>query len=207
MSTANLGIPYIAAAQNQPEVTANDAFDRIDAAMNGEVSFALTDVALAIVLTPAQFASAFVLVFTGALTNGRNVIVPTSKRFFVALNSSTGGFPLVVKTPTGTGVVVSATAGYVLLYCDGTNVIAVGAASSGGGGGPLPAPSTTLSLAPTASGNFQIAHLLSGTPRFVCPPQMTSGGGMWFQPMICDSVYVYLVASDAGVTGKLEVWL
>ena len=37
MSTPNLAIPHIAAAQNQKEVTANDAFDRLDEAITGRL--------------------------------------------------------------------------------------------------------------------------------------------------------------------------
>jgi hypothetical protein len=36
---------------------------------------------------------------------------------------------------------------------------------------------------------------------------MTSGGAIWFQtPTSYDGVNLYLVASDAGLTGKVLVW-
>jgi hypothetical protein len=36
---------------------------------------------------------------------------------------------------------------------------------------------------------------------------MTSGGAIWFQAAgMFDGTNVYLVASDKGVTGKVQVW-
>jgi hypothetical protein len=48
MTTPNLAIPHIAASQNQKEVTANDAFDRLDEAITGrlQLDFASGDVTL-----------------------------------------------------------------------------------------------------------------------------------------------------------------
>jgi hypothetical protein len=72
---------------------------------------------------------------------------------------------------------------------------------------PLDLPSPTeINLAPGADGNFQVAHGLSGTPRLALI-QMTSGGAIWFQSTRYDATNIYLVASDASVTGKAEVWL
>jgi hypothetical protein len=61
-------------------------------------------------------------------------------------------------------------------------------------------------VAPGAPGNFTVAHLLGRVP--ICAIiQMTSGGAIWFQtPASYDGVNLYLVASDAGVTGKVIVW-
>jgi hypothetical protein len=64
----------------------------------------------------------------------------------------------------------------------------------------------TVSVAPSAPGNFTVAHMLGRVP--VCAIiQMTSGGAIWFQaPTSYDGTNLYLVASDAGVTGKVIVW-
>jgi len=63
-----------------------------------------------------------------------------------------------------------------------------------------------LSLAPTAPGKGTVPHLLGRAPLCAII-QMTSGGAIWFQtPTSYDGVNLYVVASDAGVTGKVIVW-
>ena len=63
-----------------------------------------------------------------------------------------------------------------------------------------------VSVASSAPGNCTVPHLLGRVP--VCAViQMTSSGAIWFQsPTSYDGVNLYLVASDAGVTGKVIVW-
>jgi hypothetical protein len=63
-----------------------------------------------------------------------------------------------------------------------------------------------VSVASSAPGNCTVPHLLGRVP--VCAIiQMTSGGAIWFQtPSSYDGVNLYLVASDAGVTGRVIVW-
>jgi|GEM_PF-701718 len=61
----------------------------------------------------------------GTLTATRNVIVPLVNKLYVVKNGTVGGFDIIVKTSTGTGVDVPN--GYTAtLYCDGTNVTAYG---------------------------------------------------------------------------------
>ena len=62
-----------------------------------------------------------VIIFDGALTANRNVVVPTQEKVYIVRNSTTGGFSLTVKTAAGTGVAV-ANGGTAIVYCDGTNV-------------------------------------------------------------------------------------
>jgi hypothetical protein len=63
-----------------------------------------------------------------------------------------------------------------------------------------------LSLAAGAPGNFTVPHLLGRVPLCAIV-QMTSGGAIWFQtPASYDGANLYLVASDAGVTGRVIVW-
>lgn len=64
---------------------------------------------------------------------------------------------------------------------------------------------TEIALAPGAPGTFTVAHGLGVIPRVVLI-QMTSGGTIWFQSTRYDATNLYLVASDAGVTGVAEVW-
>ncbi len=63
-----------------------------------------------------------------------------------------------------------------------------------------------VSVGPSAPGNFSVAHLLGRVPLGAII-RMTSGGAIWFQsPTDMDAGNLYLVASDAGVTGKAVLW-
>jgi hypothetical protein len=63
-----------------------------------------------------------------------------------------------------------------------------------------------VSVAPSAPGNNTVPHLLGRVPLSAII-QMTSGGAIWFQtPTRYDGTNLYLVASDAGVTGRVIVW-
>lgn len=75
---------------------------------------------------------------TGALTAGRNIVVPTAEKLYLIKNSTTGGFAVTVKTTAGTGVAVPMN-GSRWVYCDGTNVV-------DGMSGPL-TPTTNSSAA------------------------------------------------------------
>lgn len=58
-----------------------------------------------------------------SLTATRDVIVPTSKKFYAVRNDTTGSQSILVKTSAGTGVTLAN--GFTqLMYCDGTNVVA-----------------------------------------------------------------------------------
>lgn len=75
---------------------------------------------------------------TGALTAGRNMVVPTAEKLYLIKNSTTGGFAVTIKTTAGTGVAVPMN-GSRWVYCDGTNVV-------DGQSGPL-TPTTSDSAA------------------------------------------------------------
>jgi hypothetical protein len=95
---------------------------------------------------------------------------------------------------------VGATAGDALIGVVTTNASAVIAVQQAT---PL---FGAVSVSSGAPGNCTVAHLLGRVP--VCAVvQMTSGGLIWFQtPTSYDGTNLYLVASDAGVTGKVVVW-
>jgi hypothetical protein len=61
----------------------------------------------------------------------------------------------------------------------------------------------SVTLAPSAAGNFTVAHGLGTAPKSVSF-EMTSGGQFWFQTTPYDSTNLYLVASDAGITGTAK---
>jgi hypothetical protein len=125
MATTNLNIPDITDSQDDKEVTANQAHDFCDIALTDLLSKAMADTNQT--LTTAAGAEALgnmVYQFTGALTAGRNVVVPTNKKLYMCENQTTGGFAVTVKTSAGSGVALIP-GEHRLLYCDGTNVIPV----------------------------------------------------------------------------------
>lgn len=162
--TPNLLITEIAANQNQKEVTANTAFLELEGALTDLVIIATADAN--VTLTTAEGGQALdhmCFSFTGALTAGRNIVVPTNKKLYAVNNACTGGFSLTVKTPSGTGVALAASTTYTLLYCDGTNVVAV-AASVGGTVG-LSNGGTGVDLSAAGGANFVLkmdaGHVIS----------------------------------------------
>lgn len=62
-----------------------------------------------------------------------------------------------------------------------------------------------ISLTPDAPGNFTVQHCLGRSPKGALVV-MTSGGAIWFQSTSWDGTNLYFVASDAGVTGKVQIW-
>jgi hypothetical protein len=130
MGSSILGIPELATNQASPEFTVNGAINALDQAMNRQGAFATGDADVTIAI--ADFISNVFLDFTGADTADRNVTIPSLNadgnplsRLFVVRNSTTGGFDLIFTTGAGTTERVSAAAGAVLLYSDGTNIIAL----------------------------------------------------------------------------------
>lgn len=112
----------------------------------------------------------------------------------------TSGGAIWLQTPTGfdsTNLYLTASDGGI------TGVAEIWVGESGGSS-TLAAP-LEIALAPSSPGNFKVAHGLSSKPKVVLL-QMTSGGQIWFQATRYDATYIYLVASDAGVTGYAEVW-
>jgi len=63
-----------------------------------------------------------------------------------------------------------------------------------------------IPVAPSAPGSLTVPHLLGRTP-LAAHIRMTGPGAIWWQsPTDVDNVNLYLVASDAGVTAKVQVW-
>lgn len=160
MGSPNLAIAHIAAAQNQPEVTANDAVDALDNSINLKVSIALTDADTT--LTQAQLASGGVLKFTGTLSTNRHLNLPASiGRLFIIINATTGGFNLIVQVigAPGTTVTVPASAtALLLLYSDGTNVSQASSSSGGGGSGNNAYAETPSGSIDGTNTSFTLAH-------------------------------------------------
>lgn len=120
-----------------------------------------------------------VLVVTGANSAVRDLIPPVVKKIYIVANNTSGGYGIRVIGATGTGVTIPNGATQVV-YCDGTNFVAVSAAFvngavlgvSGGGTGL-----TTLTANNVILGNG------TSTPSFVAPSTtgnvLTSNGTTW----------------------------
>lgn len=133
MSTPHLAIPHIAAAQNQKEVTANDAFDRLDEAITGRltVDFAAGDVTLSASQYRRHVAFAAINV-----ASGRELVLPAIRRVIV-LDNTAGAAALVVRQGATT-VTVPAGASQ-LLHTTGTTdgLVAAAPAMQAGGAAPF----------------------------------------------------------------------
>ena len=91
----------------------------VQAALNGKITTSVAGSG-SITLTAAQY-SASILIFTGALTGNKTVVLPTISGQWQIVNSTTGAFTLTVKTAAGTGVLVTqGTTSNV--YCDAVNI-------------------------------------------------------------------------------------
>ena len=62
-----------------------------------------------------------------------------------------------------------------------------------------------IAVTASAAGSFNVAHHLGRAPLGALI-SMTSSGAVWFQPTMWDSTSLLLVASEAGVTAKVEIW-
>lgn len=60
--------------------------------------------------------------------------------------------------------------------------------------------SATIPFDTSAPGDFTLAHNLGIVPSTVIF-EFTDGGTVWFQPQRFDAMNLYLVASDADITG------
>lgn len=127
MPTANLNLEYLAQNQNSPEVTINEGFDRLDAAISGLLTHEMTadaDYTLDTVPEPPEWMN-FTIQITDSpatLTAARNIIVPNEVKFYLFQNDTAQ--TLTIKTSAGTGVAVIA-GERALVRCDGTNVVLV----------------------------------------------------------------------------------
>ncbi len=135
-ATQNLAIEHILQSQAQKEVTANEAFDALDEALN---DFTTIDASAGNTTVSADdFTRNVPLVLTGTPAGALDLTVPASKRLFIVQNEC--GQDVAVTAGAGAQVLTSGQRR--LLYGDGTNIVAVapdfastGGAGGGGGGG------------------------------------------------------------------------
>lgn len=122
-TTPNLLIAHIAGSQNNKEITANTAFDDLDGTLTGSLSVTFIDADYTPTADQAHYNARFLLGGTNTAT--RKFIVPATNKFYLVKNVKTDSNLINVTTASGTGVLVSPDNGYVLVYCDGTNVVLV----------------------------------------------------------------------------------
>ena len=208
MATPSLLITHIAAAQNQKEVTANDAFDKLDNSDNALVSFANTDADQT--LTQLQLASGGCIKITGALTADRHLNLPAGvTRSVIILNATTGGHNLIVQVTgaPGTTVSLAATAGMTEIYSDGTNVVALTSGVGSGSTPPVPVPDEVVSFSGTSG---TLANTPSTTPGYDKvrlyrngTRQMLGGGNDF---TISGATITLAVAAVAGDNFQADYW-
>jgi hypothetical protein len=116
---------------------------------------------------------------------------PANSTSYLWYNASGGFYYNLTGSPTATG---DAYLGRVIT--DATRVIEVTTATRIYGQIAVTAP---------AAGSFNVAHHLGRAPLGALV-SMTSSGVVWFQPTMWDSTDLLLVASEAGVTAKVEIW-
>lgn len=93
--------------------------------------------------TTAQYA---ILNVSGAMTAARNLIVPSSSKWYIVNNTCTGGFLLTVKGTATTGVTLT-NGEKALLFWNGTDYVKV---ATLGGTGALPLPTGTTAQQPAS---------------------------------------------------------
>lgn len=120
-NTPILHLPQVAPNQNQKEDTINSAMAILEAAMNDDVTIAVTTGTINI--TADQFTKAFLHRYTGHTTNLVVAVLPTTPRWFCARNE--GAYPMTLKL-FGLVPTLSLAAGkQVLLHSDGATLRAV----------------------------------------------------------------------------------
>ena len=130
MPSPNLSITHVAAAQNQKEVTINDAVDALDNAMNRALSLAMADAN--VTLTADQANRNGLIVLTGTLTASRVLTLPANHRRLAIRNATSGGQEVRAKY-AGAGAEVTIVPGAtVLVQGNGSDLFGVG-----GGAGAL----------------------------------------------------------------------
>jgi hypothetical protein len=129
--TPNFLITEVASNQNQKEVTINQAFIELEAALSNPITIMLSDADYT--LTGGEDGQALgnlAFQFTGTLTASRHIIIPNQPKLYLIMNNTSAslGEDLIVKCLSGAGSTFSlgtSSSMYTIIYCDGTNVVGV----------------------------------------------------------------------------------
>lgn len=128
-TTPNFDITLLQANQNNKEVTANQAFVEMEAALSDFLAVTMTDADYT--LTTGEDGQALGNVafeFSGVITANRKIIIPQNKKLYLIMNATeiSLGFSLQVTTNALGSRSVNIpcdTTNFTWVYCDGTNVI------------------------------------------------------------------------------------
>lgn len=128
MASPNLGITHVAAAQNQKEVTINDAIDRLDLATNDTVDVDCT--AGNTTVAASDYQQNFLLRLTGGPAADFTLTLPNGKR--VAAIHNTTARTATLRTATLGGTVVLAAGQLAIVGSRGSDLVQLAASASGG---------------------------------------------------------------------------
>jgi hypothetical protein len=220
MSSPNLAITHVAAAQNQKEVTINDAIDALDRALSDAlaVDFAAGNVTL----TDLQFRSAVAFVAAN-VSVARDLTLPAIKRLF-AVSNAAGAAALTLKR--GSAAVAVPIGAAVLAYTDGT---ANGLVALTGSTAAAQVKTYLLAGAHAAkpAANARVFHHLAGM-AFTLPSGLTgsaalaktvatdqtdfdiriggvSAGTMRFAAAATTASFVFATATDVTAGAEIEI--
>ncbi len=128
MASPNLAITHVAAAQNQKEVTVNDAIDKLDLAANDTVDIDCS--AGNTIVTAADYCENFLIRLTGTPSADFTLTLPDGKR--VAAIHNTTAKAATVRTAT-LGATVTMRAGELsIVGSRGTSLVGLAASAVGG---------------------------------------------------------------------------
>lgn len=140
------------------------------------------------------------LVFTGTLSQQRNVIAPLVEKIYILKNSTTGGFSIQIIGASGTGVVIpnGVTA---MVYCDGTNFFAASTGTSGNFAvnGNLSVTGTTALTGALSGSTAAFSGAISAvSPTFTGTPTAPTAAPGTTTTQIATTAFVQNVAGALG---------
>lgn len=140
------------------------------------------------------------LVFTGTLSQQRNVIAPLVEKIYILKNSTTGGFSIQIIGASGTGVVIpnGVTA---MVYCDGTNFFAASTGTSGNFAvnGNLSVTGTTALTGALSGSTAAFSGAISSvSPAFTGVPTAPTAAPGTTSTQIATTAFVQNVAGALG---------
>lgn len=133
MSTTNLNITLIAQSQNSKYVTANEAISRLAKAISDAYSIDLSAASGDVTADESTALDSLILKFTGALGGAVNYILPAYEKIYIAKHDGSG-YDVTLKTASSSATVTVSPSGTQWIWCNGTDMFAIGASGSGSGG-------------------------------------------------------------------------
>lgn len=129
-TTPNLGLTHIEVSQSQKEVTANEALDGLDIAMNDTVDVAC-GAGGTITVTLADFAANGTLKLTGSPAAAFTLALPGTKRAFGVDNQTGVAATVTTSVSGGVKTVVVGPGESARLYSNGVDVRLLGSSAAG----------------------------------------------------------------------------